>query len=196
MLDTDAVRDELETLAALRDPELVLLKGHLLVERVLIALVALRTAMLDVDIPKLSFPSLVSLACAPFTDARVHGDIVLTNEWQRKLLWVNELRNRLAHELHALDSPEFSSVVRRFGLPWPDGTMERCLVLEWVVRHAHDLAYYSYASQRYPAAIFVELGETLEGYIQAHNRLIDVMKDGYWDVLIEGLRDHGPRRLA
>ena len=68
----------------MRDPELLLLIGHLALERVLSAAAAARLAAKDDDVPRLKFGSLVDLA---------FGE----GEERRFVLALNDLRNSLAH---------------------------------------------------------------------------------------------------
>ncbi len=119
--------DFVDDLRALRDPELVLLKGHVVLEQFLVAVVAARLNTVEDEVPGLKFGALVDLA--------------FKNSEERKyLIWLNELRNVAAHKFNALDSLQFSAVLQRFDLPWPKGNLERCILLEQLLLRFIDLA--------------------------------------------------------
>jgi uncharacterized protein YutE (UPF0331/DUF86 family) len=112
--DLPALMDEVLSLA---DAELMLLKAHLLVERVLVAATGVRLRENDDEqVPKLPFGTLVDLAAA--------------DDGERKtLIWFNDLRNALAHEFHALDGAEFQKTISLFGVSWPSDAEARTRVM-------------------------------------------------------------------
>lgn len=121
----------------LSDPELVLLKGHLLVEQMLYHPAAVRLRIRDdADIPKMPIGTLIDIAF-----------IGVDPERRKRVLWFNTLRNDLAHEFNPLESAAFRQTVTLFGAtPWPSDDTERagllkCLtdyVCKIVFRHAQD----------------------------------------------------------
>lgn len=121
----------------LNDPELVLLKGHLLVEQMLYHAAAIRLRIReDADVPKMPIGTLIDIAF-----------IGVNPERRKRVLWFNSLRNDLAHEFNPLESTAFRKTVAQFGATeWPSSDAERsgllkCLtdyVCKIVFRHAQD----------------------------------------------------------
>jgi hypothetical protein len=121
----------------LRDPELVLLKGHLLIEQMLYHAAAIRLRIReDADVPKMPIGTLIDIAF-----------IGVDPERRKRVLWFNNLRNDLAHEFRPLESAAFRQTVTLFGATaWPSSDAERagllkCLtdyVCKIVFRHAQD----------------------------------------------------------
>jgi hypothetical protein len=120
----------------LTDPEVILLKGHLLVEQHLYFAAAIRLRIRnDADIPAIPFGTLIDIVFAGINPER-----------RKKVVWFNSLRNELAHEFDALESHSFAAAVKLFGAVWPNTSAERagllkCLtdyVCKIVFRHAQD----------------------------------------------------------
>jgi len=120
----------------LTDPELVLLRGHLLVEQMLYNSAAIRLRILeDVDVPKMPFGTLIDIAF-----------VGVDPERRKRVVWFNNLRNDLAHDFNPLESSTFRETVNQFGASWPSTDAERtallkCLtdyVCKIVFRHAQD----------------------------------------------------------
>src|SRR5579884_3515154 len=128
MLQRDELNELVDELKKLRDAELVLLRGHMLVERQLTAAVAVRLKIQDDEVPRLGFAALAELAVQEPAE-------------RKQVLWLNGLRNVAAHEYHGLDSKQFRDLVSCFGLPWPSGSLERCLVMHMIVQHVFWVAW-------------------------------------------------------
>lgn len=104
-----------------RDPEVVLLRGHLAVERTLAEAVAARLHVPVGKLPGLGFQALARLSTSDEAE-------------QQELTWFNELRNCMAHELDALNSSGFRTLVGHFSVPWPSGPLERSITLELIAK--------------------------------------------------------------
>jgi hypothetical protein len=173
-------------LKTFRDPEMLLLKGHLIVERLLVAAVARRLGCDEIAVPRLSFATLI--------------DFVLTDDDERRrTIWFNDLRNSLAHEFDALENAEFRAIIARFKLPWPSGPLERCIVLEHVVYLIGHLVdrrglEYEFASGRWEK--HPEMLEVLEQSKAVSNEILNRVEHSFeeirresWDDLV---RNHRP----
>ena len=100
-------------LAAIKDPEMVLLKAHMLVERVLVQVLAARLREPDAEnVPRLPFDRLADLA-------------IRKAEERRPFIWFNELRNALAHEFDALGGKAFTRAIGKFEVGWTSLPDER-----------------------------------------------------------------------
>ena len=187
--------DFADELRASRDPELVLLKGHIGVERWLVAAVAGRLRTVEAEVPGLKFSALV--------------DIAFKNSDDRKpFIWLNDLRNAAAHEFNALDTPQFSSVLGRFGLPWPKGPLERCIVLEQLLLRYSERAalqmldYMRWAplepdddfSEDFFAEIEIE-SEEMRKRIAQRDATLAKIKDEMWEELVHELRPGWQQKL-
>jgi hypothetical protein len=153
MLTREEVHELMFSLRDLKDPELLILKGQMLVERLLVGVLAARLKTDDKKIPRLGFGSLTDLATDDLDD-------------RRKLTWLNDLRNNLAHEFHALNAEPFETLIRRFKLPWPAGQVERYVVLQIIVTECAWLAIsreviHLRATEVIPEETFVEMSESL-----------------------------------
>jgi hypothetical protein len=114
----------------LSDPELVLLKGQLLLEQILYFSAAVRLRAHDDQLPKIPFGTLVDIAF-----------IGVDPERRKRVLWYNDLRNSLAHEFNALESVAFAGIVRRFGIGWPITTPERSGLLKCLTDYTCKIAF-------------------------------------------------------
>lgn len=103
-------------LLRLEDPQLILLKGHMLAEQQLTHTVADRLRIRPTELRSIM----------PFG---VAVDIVFAghdSEISRsRVLWFNDLRNRLAHDFDVDMSPGFHEVLRRYGCAWPSAVTEQ-----------------------------------------------------------------------
>jgi hypothetical protein len=122
-MDLDRVNLMLNRVVEVREPELVLLHGHFLAERLLVEIVAQRLNSTDKEVPRVSISTLVQLA---FVD----------DEQKKPVLWLNDLRNALAHEFDAFETKRFTDLVRCFDFEWPRGNLERAAVLQLIVYDA------------------------------------------------------------
>jgi len=114
------------------DCELMLLKGHLLIERVLVATAAARLREDDHEaVPKMSFSTLIDLASTK-------------DEKRKALIWFNDLRNALAHEFNAIDGEEFRQKVQCFGVKWPKAERARLDVLKALVNYVMLISWETY----------------------------------------------------
>ena len=128
MLRREELMDLVRDLQNFRDPELVLLKGHMLVERQLTAAVAARLRVEDEHVPRAGFATIAEFAMQHAPE-------------RQEVLWLNSLRNVAAHEYHGLKDAQFEKLVACYGLPWPTGVMERCAIMQIVVNRAFWIAY-------------------------------------------------------
>jgi hypothetical protein len=128
----EEIGKHVERIFEIDDCELLLLKAHLLIERILVAAAAARLRENDHEaVPKMSFSTLIDLA----TDE---------DDKRRPLIWFNELRNSLAHEFDALDGEEFRRRAERFEVRWPRGFRARLTVLRAIVNYVMLLAWETY----------------------------------------------------
>lgn len=95
----------LDQLTALKDSELVLIKAHMVVERVLTEALAARLRTTADSVPRLSYGVLVDLAVRPAS--------------RKELIWFNDLRNQMAHEFNPLEKDGFTSILAKFEITWP-----------------------------------------------------------------------------
>jgi hypothetical protein len=102
------------------EPELVLLNGHLLIERMLVAIAGVRLKCDQTEVPRFGFRHLVQLAFRRGDDSR-------------HVNWLNELRNALAHQFDALESRKFEELVQCFDFDWPSGARDRAVVIQLIV---------------------------------------------------------------
>ena len=97
-------------LATIQDPELHVMKTHLVVERILVDLLAVRLGIGDDEIP-------TTLSFNDLTEVALSGEQL--NDLRGKVRALNQLRNYFGHELSAsLMSPAVERFVRVFGLPY------------------------------------------------------------------------------
>jgi hypothetical protein len=177
---SEALKDA-DELRSVRDPELVLLKGHLLLERCLVAVVAARLRCAEENVPNLKFGALVDLG---FSDP----------EDRKALIWLNDLRNAVAHEFGALDTPRFEKLIQRFDLPWPTGTLERCMVLEQLLlRFMHVTVLRTVAENFAPGEqtddeTIVELAAAPRAVLARNEENLASMRDAEWEQLVKKLR--------
>lgn len=136
MIDVEEILALQKRVHDLRDGELVLLNGHLLIERVLVAAVAARLRCQEHDLPQMAFAMKARLTRC--TDAE-----------REKILWLNRLRNALVHEFGALNTKSFASTVVLFEFPWPDGQLERAATLELIVWDVLGIALFRYVEELY-----------------------------------------------
>jgi hypothetical protein len=119
-------------LSELRDGELLLLKAHMLVERLLAAVLSARLREPDLEnVPRLSIQGLIDLT------TRADDD-------RKRFIWFNDLRNTLAHEFDPMDGAAFKKKIELLGMPWPTGTSARHSVLALL---SHDILLLAW--QRY-----------------------------------------------
>jgi hypothetical protein len=114
----------------LTDPELVLLKGQLLLEQILYFSAAVRLRAHDDQLPKMPFGTLLDIAF-----------IGVDPERRKRVLWYNDLRNSLAHEFNALESVAFASIIGRFGIAWPSAASERTGLLKCLTDYTCKIAF-------------------------------------------------------
>ncbi len=106
------------------------------------------------------------------------------------------MRNFLAHEFDALETKQFAALVDCFHLPWPTGSLERCLVLEAVVNQTHLLAHRRYLFYEYQPAAFKTADDNLILF-ELWGVVYSLIKTEQWDDIIRVLReDARPRPLA
>jgi hypothetical protein len=128
MFNYDRLDQMLDRVRELREPELVLLNGHLLIERMMTEVAAVRLRCADTDVPRLSFRSLMQLAFRNETTAK-------------PVTWLNEMRNAMSHQFNALESEQFAELVARFHFPWPAGALDRATVLQLIVYDAESVLF-------------------------------------------------------
>jgi hypothetical protein len=188
VLEPAAALQFADELRLMRDPELLLLKGHVLVQRFLVAVVAARLNCGETAVPGLKFGVLTQLA---FDES----------EERNPFLWLNDLRNSVAHQFQSLESRNFAEVISRFRLPWPGGALERCILLEQILVRAISVALgrmLSFVADR-PAPPGEDLDmdefETLQGVLAGIKKRIEQieenlskMRAGDWDELVTSLR--------
>jgi len=117
----------LNQLTALKEPEIVLIKAHMLVERVLIEALAARLRTAGGSVPRLPYGVLVDLAARP--------------ESRKKLVWFNELRNAMAHEFDPLEKASFTSSLAKFGIRWPKNARLRLSIAKALGEYVVVLAW-------------------------------------------------------
>jgi hypothetical protein len=122
----DRLDQMLDRVRELREPELVLLNGHLLIERMMTEVAAVRLRCADTDVPSLSFRGLIQLAFRSEATAK-------------PVTWLNEMRNVMSHQFGALELPRFAELVGRFRFPWPSGALDRATVLQLIVYDAESV---------------------------------------------------------
>lgn len=199
MLDFDIATESLNDLHSLDDAELLLLKGHVIVERMLYGVVAARLGCDDDELPKLSYSGLVKLAFAPHVDNReprsMFRDADAAVE-RKRLGWVNELRNVVAHEFRPMESQRFKEIIERFGVPWPDDSLSRCLVVDWIVERAYWFVYYQYAMYDLTGDKRAEAEDSADRMFDGLDAVAVDMRAGRWESLIRVLRESGPRPVS
>ncbi len=89
----------------IEDPELVVLKTHMLVERLLVSAAASRLLASHEDVPRFGFATLVEL--------------VSENATRKVLFAWNDMRNALAHEFAGTESDAFRKAFARLDTAWP-----------------------------------------------------------------------------
>ncbi len=137
LLDAADLQAFLAQFRDISDPELVLLKAHLLVERVLVAALVIRLDKKDDDrTPRVGFGALVELATR-------------RDEDRAPLRSFNELRNALAHELDGTDSSAFRAAMGRLGVLWPDGKDARLTTAHLVATVMIQRAFLHYLQETY-----------------------------------------------
>ena len=102
LLPLTDLRAALEQLQAVDDAELSILKGHLVVERMLIHVAAQRMAIEDHELPDLNYAKLAALAFCGAADL---------DPIRERVFALNSLRNAIAHEFVFTSD---SSQLRRF----------------------------------------------------------------------------------
>jgi hypothetical protein len=122
--------DRIVKVIALADPELVLLKGHLLVEQALQHAAMIRLRARRENVPRFAFATLVDIV---FVAEPAHR--------RARVVWFNNLRNALAHEYDALDDPAVARQINAYGLSWPKSTSDRAQVLKAIVEYTALVVY-------------------------------------------------------
>jgi PHD/YefM family antitoxin component YafN of YafNO toxin-antitoxin module len=149
-VDLDNFTKYTTQLSSIQDPELVLLKAHMLVERVLVQVLAARLREPDVEtVPRLSFGSVVDLA-------------IRRPEDRNQFLWLNELRNALAHEFNGVEGAAFTSAIKKFGLEWPTDAKEQRAVVVTLADYVLLLAWLRYFDEM-SEQLTLERAATLPG---------------------------------
>jgi len=109
------IRDFLAGLVKLEDTELVVLKSHLMIERLLVVLLSDRLGVDETELPEIGFARLSSLALAggEFTELKGH------------VRALNRLRNHCSHTFASVnEAEEITRFLDTFGLkPIPAGDM-------------------------------------------------------------------------
>jgi hypothetical protein len=126
----------------LADPELVLLKGHLLVEQLLYSSAAIRLRIRnDADVPRIPFGTLIDIAFVGINPDR-----------RKKVVWYNNLRNDLAHEFDALESASFATDVKLFGPTWPTALAQRSALLKCITDYVCKIVFRHAQEHQLPPA--------------------------------------------
>jgi hypothetical protein len=169
----------------LRDAELVLLNGHLLVERVLVASVAARLRCKEYEVPKqMQFSMKARLAPC-------------SEEERERILQFNKLRNALVHEFGALDTEVFSKGVNSFELPWPDGSLERAAVLELITWYILQIVLDRYVEELYRDELYLYGNDAdhhtaIENWTHTLRTIVTAARplahEGKWYELVEAMK--------
>lgn len=93
-LSLEEFQDHLQSLDDLHTPELITIKGHLLLEAALYRVLAVRLGVSESDLPRLGFPVLADLALVGQKESK---------DVKGRALLLNNIRNEFAHQLTPLD---------------------------------------------------------------------------------------------
>jgi hypothetical protein len=100
------------------------LKGHLLVEHLLVRAAGVRLRVADPDVPRFGFAALMDIAF-----------VAASHDRRSRVVWFNNLRNSIAHEYEAFDEPNFASHIKKFGVVWPEFRHDRAQILKALIEY-------------------------------------------------------------
>lgn len=137
LLDPSDLASFTKQFAGLSDPDLILLKSHMLVERLLFAALMTRLGkQLNDRVPKIGFGNVIELVVSAENDLK-------------PLRCFNGMRNALAHELQGSDSSSFQAAAARMGVLWPTDGEERVTTARLVANAMLCRAFTHYLEETY-----------------------------------------------